>query len=234
MHETEYGDHRQLSRYVGWSLIGTIIIGIAASLFIAKGIDVNLTADVVATAENMLEAETRLRAKAYIAALLFALEALISIGFFILLRKYGLLLAAWCLFLNLGASGLILLGAVYAMNAAEIAGDSAYINLAVDTRVMLAGLQATSDYTSFHLGLIISTLANAGFFYLFLKSSLIPKIIAGWGLFASLFVVVIMVARDFIPVLGHTAFTATFMVCNLIALIATGLYLGIRGVRSPE
>ena len=97
---------------------------------------------------------------------------------------------------------------------------------------MLAGLQATSDYTSFHLGLVLSSFAMAGFFFLFLKSALIPRLIAGWGLFASLFVGVTIVARDFIPILGQEAVTAAFMISNLVGIIATSIYLSIYGVRT--
>ncbi len=119
------------------------------------------------------------------------------------------------------------------MNAAEIASDPAYGTLVNEAqRLMLTGLQATYSYTSFHLGLILSSMAMAGFFTLFIKSNLIPKIIAGWGLFASLFVAVTIVLRDFIPILGNNAVTTAFMVSNLIALVSTGLYLAIRGVRT--
>lgn len=221
-----------IGRLVGWSLIGTIVIGIVAAQFLGSDININLSADVAAVAESMLEAEQRLRARAWIAALAFALEALVSVGFFLLLRRFGPLLAGWSLFVGLAASLLMLLGAVFALNAAEIAGDSAYGAMGGETRTMLASLQATSDYTSFHLGLVLSATAKAGFFALFLKSNLIPKIIAGWGLFASLFVAVTIVARDFIPMLGHGTITMAFMLANLIALVSTGLYLGIRGVRT--
>lgn len=221
-----------LARCVGWSLLGTILIGIVSALFVVQDIDINLTADVVATAENMLEAELALRAKAYIAVLLFAIDALISVGLFLLLRQTGGLLALWSLFVSFAAAILLLLGAIFSMNAAEIASNPAYGNLANEAqRLMLNGLQATSSYTSFHLGLILSAMGMAGFFYLFFKSNLIPKIIAGWGLFASIFVGVTIVLRDFIPILGNNAVTTAFMASNLIALVSTGLYLAIRGVR---
>lgn len=114
------------------------------------------------------------------------------------------------------------------MNAAQIAGNAACTTLTDDAgRHLLAGLQATSDYTSFHFGLILSAVANTGFFYLLIKSGLIPKITSGWGRCASIFVVVMIVARDFDPILGHGNLTVAFMVPNFIALIATGLYLGI-------
>lgn len=223
---------KTVARTVGWSLIATIVIGMVSALLVAPDIDINLSADVAAVAESMLEAEQRLRAKAYIAILALGLDAVIVIGLYLLLRRAGPLLAGWSVFIGLSASILMFLGAVFALNAAEIAGDSAYGGMSDTTRLMLASVQATSDYTSFHLGLVLSSLAKAGFFYLFLRSGLMPRIIAGWGLFAMLFVATTIVARDFIPMLGHGTITMAFMLSNLIALVSTGLYLGIAGVRS--
>ena len=54
----------------------------------------------------------------------------------------------------------------------------------------------------FILGLVLSSLSKAGFAWLFWRSGLIPKLIAGWGLFAFLFVASAIVARDFIPIYG--------------------------------
>ena len=226
-------DAQKLARIVGAALLATLFIGIAGALTVAKGIDINLSADVRATAENMLEAESQLRAKAYLAALLFGIGILVSAGLFLLLRHAGPLLAWWSLLTGIGASFLSLLGAMFALNAAEIAGNEAFGVLANESqRLLLTGLQVTSDYTSFHLSLVISSVSMAGFFTLFLMSNRIPKIIAGWGVFASLFVAIAIVARDFIPLIGHNSITMAFMLSNLIALISTGLYLLIRGVRS--
>jgi hypothetical protein len=232
MLSTEELNPQSLARWVGWSLIGTIIIGAFGALYIGQGIDINQTADVAATAENMLGAEQRLRASAYIGGVIFSLEILIGLGLYLLLRGSGQLLSAWSLVVSLAASTFVLLGSVFALNSAEIAGDAAYSSMAMETRLMLNSLQATSDYTSFHFGLILSTLSKAGFFYLFLKSGLIPKIIAGWGLFASTLVAATIVARDFFPMLGHSTITMAFMLSNLIAIVSLALYLVIRGVRS--
>lgn len=228
-------DPRSLARYVGFALLSTIIVGIISAFAIAEGIDVNLTADVLATANNMLQAELPLRAKAYVAGFVFGLQAVVAVGLFLLLMRSGPLLAGSSLFVSLGAAVLTLLGALFALNVAEIVGDPAFTVVADEAqRLLLISLQVTSDYTSFHFSLILSSAANAGFFYLFLRSGLIPKIIAGWGLFASLFVATTMVARDFIPALGNNVITLAFMVSNLIALISTGVYLFIYGVRTQE
>ncbi len=229
--ETPY-DPVRLARLTGWSLLATIVIGIVTSIFLLRGIDINLNADVAGTAQNMLDAESRLRAKAYIAVLVFTLEVFFILGLFLLLNQYGRLMAAWSALIGIAASVVVLLGAVVTMNAAELAGNVDYNTLASDSeRLLLAGLQATTDYTSFHLGLVMGSLAKAGFFYLFITSRLLPRIIAAWGLFASLLVAFMIVARDFVPALGHSTFTMTFMLANLIAIVSTGLYLSIKGVR---
>ena len=219
-----------VARYTGLSILASIVIGLIGAFTIGQGIDINMTADVEATATNMLEAEQALRAKAYLGSLMFCIEAFISVGLFLLVRRHNVLLAFWSLIVHVSASVLMGLGVVFAMNAAHVAGNAAYTALGRDAQLLLASLQATSDYTSFHLGLVLATFAKAGFFYLFLKSGLIPRLIAGWGVFASLFVGITIVARDFVPFLEHDAITVAFMASNLIAILSLGLFLALRGV----
>ena len=222
----------RLSKQVGWSLLATVFIGMAAAMLISSGIDVNMSADIKTTAENMLNAESRLHAKAYVGLLQFMLGAFVSVGLFLILRATNLLVSAWSLITDLSATILTLLGSVYAMNAALIAGNSAFDIIGGGSQnLMLTSLQVVSDYTSFHLALILGCAAKVGIFYVFLKSGLIPRFISGWGIFASAFVVVAVVGRDFIPMLGSNVITGAFLACNLLALLMLGFYLGIKGVR---
>lgn len=228
----EYAEMKRIGQYSGWAMLASLVVGVTSAVFITHGIDINMTADVKATAENMLNAEQRLRAKAYSGVLLFALDIIVSFGFFLLLQNYGRLMSGWSLLMALGGSTVMLLGAVNAMTAAEIAGDSAFVNMGYESqRLLLAGLQATTDYTSFHLGLVIAIAAKAGFFILFFKSGLIPRFIAAWGIFASIFVGGTIFARDFIPALGDDFITMAFMLCNLLAIILTGAFMSVSGVK---
>jgi len=224
---------RTLARQIGWAWLATIGIGILATMLLGNGIDINLSADVVAVSEAMLEAELRLRALAYIALVIFMLDAFVGIGLYHLLKESGHLLAGTSLVAKLFAAGLGLIGAMFTMNSAEIASHPAYQALADSSqRMLLNGIQATSNYTSFHLSLVLSSSALAGFYWLFLRSGRISRLIAGWGLLASVFVASAIVLRDFIPVLGHSGITLAFMVSNLIALLSTSLYLSFGGVRT--
>lgn len=233
MHDSELTESVALARRVGAAWLVTMLIGILATVLFGQGIDINLSADVEAVATAMLDAEIRLRALAYAALFVFALDLLVSIGLFLLLRSAGPLLAAWSLTGRITAGLLSVLSAVFLMNSAEIASRPAYTVLADNAdRLLLNGLQATSNYTSFHLSIVLSSAALAGFFWLFLKSGRIPKLIAAWGLFASLFVAITIVLRDFIPALGHITITIAFMLSNLIALFSTSIYLAVKGVRT--
>ncbi|MDJ0748017.1 MAG: DUF4386 domain-containing protein [Woeseiaceae bacterium] len=232
MRDLEIVESVALARRVGLAWLATLLVGIVSTVLLGQGIDINLSADVEAVAVAMLDAEKRLRALAYVALLMLALDLLVSLGLFLVLRSSGPLLAAWSLVARIVAGLLSVLGAVFMMNSAEIASRPAYTVLADHAdRLLLNGLQATSNYTSFHLSIVLSSAALAGFFWLFLKSGRIPRLIAGWGLFASLFVACTIVLRDFIPALGHIAITMAFMLSNLIALFSTSLYLTIKGVR---
>ena len=233
MHGPELTESVGLARRVGLAWLATLLIGIVSTILLGQGIDINLSADVAAVAAAMLDAELRLRALAYVALLIFALDLLISLGLFLLLKSTGPLLAAWSLAGRIMAGMLSVLGAVFLMNSAEIASRPAYAALADSAdRLLLNGLQATSNYTSFHLSIPLSSAAMAGFFWLFMKSGLIPKPIAVWGLFASLFAGSTIVLRDFIPVLGHNAITLAFILSNLVALFSTSIYLAAKGVRT--
>lgn len=232
MRDLEIIESGALARRVGLAWLATLLVGIMATVLLGEGIDINLSADVEAVALAMLDAETRLRALAYVGLLIFALDLLVSLGLFLLLQPAGPLLAAWSLAARIMAGLLSVLGAVFLMNSAEIASRPAYTVLADSAdRLLLNGLQATSNYTSFHLSIVLSSAALAGFFWLFLKSGQIPKLIAVWGLFASLFVAGTIVLRDFIPAMGHITITMAFMLSNLIALFSTSIYMAAKGVR---
>ena len=222
-----------IARTTGFALLALIAVGVASALLLSSGIDVNQTADFEQTAINMLDSELQLRGHAYLSVLLFAIEAVIAVGLFLLLLRHGPLLSGWSLFVSFAAATVSLLGVVSAMNAANIVGASEILDITTDdARLRLLWSEVASDYTSFHLGLLLSAVGKAGFYFLFLRSGLIPRPIAGWGLFASVFVGTILVSRDFVPALGADSITMAFIFSNLIAQLATGAYLAILGVRS--
>ena len=89
---------------------------------------------------------------AYAALLVFALDLLVSIGLFLLLRSAGPLLAAWSLAGRITAGLLSVLGAVFLMNSAEIASRPAYSTLADNADRLLEAHDARGDETDHQHG----------------------------------------------------------------------------------
>ena len=231
MNEYAIIERQRLSNLVGWAMLVTIAIGMISAFTVSSGIDINMSADIAKTAETMLESEEKLRGTAYISLLVFALGVFVNVGLFVILKQTNVVLALWSMLVAISAGLLSVLGAVYAMNAALIGSNDAYQLLGnTDQRLLLTAVQVTADYTSFHLSLVLSSAANVGIYWLFVRSALIPKFISGWGVFASLFVLITIVARDFIPMFTHDAITIGFMLSNLVASLMLGFYLGIKGV----
>lgn len=220
------------ARMTGWALLAQTATGMLAAVTIAKGIDINLSGDVQATASSMLEREADGRLRGHLAVLSYTLAAFSAVGQFLIIGRQYLVLTAWALALALGAASLSLFGGVVAMNGAELASNAGIRELTLqDERIAFAAIQAITNYTSFHMALALGSLANTAFFAAFLKSGRIPMPIAAWGLFASAFVAAAVVLRDFVPALANDGVTAAFLGSNLIALIATGVYLAAKGVR---
>jgi hypothetical protein len=217
------------ARLTGVGFLALIAVG-ALSVFIpGAALDVNLSGNVSGAAEAMLANEPAARLRAYLGLLTFAVDALVCAGLALLLFRAAPLIASWSLLVAFGAAVLGLFGPITALNVAEFAsaGDGAATGeFALSSRVQL-----TTEYTSFHLALVLSSVAKAGFFVAFIRGNLIPLWIASWGVFASVFVAAAIVGRDFIPALGADIITNAFLLCNLVAMVLVGGYLLLRGVK---
>lgn len=219
-----------IARLTGFAMMATIVIGIINATVVSPGIDINLSADVTATAQEMLRSAPRLKARGWLLMALFGLEVLGLVGFYLLLNKFGPLLSAWALIIGGVAAAFALTASVNAFAASEIADGA----LPGTTGLDHAAMEAVANYSSFHLALVISSVSNVVFYGLFLKSRLIPAPIAVLGLGASLFVALAIVGRDFVAILGAGSVTTAFMASNLLAIVATAVYLVLRGVRTES
>lgn len=215
-------DYGAIARWTGAALFTALAIGIANATVVSPGIDINLSANVSDVSTRMLEAEQSLRARGWLLTAIFFAELLVVLGLFHLTRDASRFGAGFATLAGVVASTLALWGAVNAFNAAEVASG----NLPASTDPGgLAAIQAITNYSSFHLALVMSSISNAVFYRLFLTNRRLPAWIAGFGLFASIVVAIAIVARDFVPPLTSSLVTNAFMACNLIALVLTAAYL---------
>jgi hypothetical protein len=93
----------------------------------------------------------------------------------------------------------------------------------------LADLTSAAVAVGFAVSAAVSTLGSSIFFYLFLKSNYIPRILSVWGIFAAVWFTVVGFASLLQP--QFAASTPYGFLPILIAELSTGLWLLIRGIK---
>ncbi|MFN2100440.1 DUF4386 family protein [Altererythrobacter sp. MF3-039] len=221
-----FAEMKTVGRWTGLAILASLLIGIINAMIVSAGIDVNLSGDIGGTAAAMSDAGQRLEGRGWILMILFLLEVVAIAGLYLMVRDTRRLAATSALLLGAGAALIGLVGALSAFNIAALlanGGEASRIST-------LIAREVAADYSSFHLSLVIASIAKACIYWIFVLNRRLPRLISGFGLFASGLVAVAIVARDFIPFLGSDAVTTAFMASNFVAIVATGLYMAIRGV----
>ena len=81
------------------------------------------------------------------------------------------------------------------------------------------------------VGFLFLGLGSAVFSYLWWKSRHIPRVIAGWGIFASLLMAVVSLALIMFP--GLAAIGMSYMMPMGLYEVGLGLWLLVKGIRVP-
>lgn len=222
-----------VARATGAALLLIIVFGIIGSVFVADGININLNPDTRETLDQMRTAVDRVYGRVHITTAIAILELLVAAGLYLLVRDHAPLVGLLSLLTSVLAVTMSLVAIAGTLAIANtLASDSLGNTLnATQLEPILAAFTIT-EYSAFHLGVVLNATGKAGFFWLLARFRLIASPIAWWGFAASVYVVSMMVGRDFIDALGSGAITLSFMLGNLIALLALGVYLSLRGVRA--
>ena len=81
---------------------------------------------------------------------------------------------------------------------------------------------------------IFFSLGSTIFFYLFLKSNYIPKIVSVWGIFASLVYATYWLVSLILPQYASGTVTVLSSLPILVAELSTGFWLLILGIKAPK
>jgi hypothetical protein len=90
----------------------------------------------------------------------------------------------------------------------------------------------SANFSGFNISMMFLGIGSAIFFYLFYKSRYIPRLLAAWGVFASVVMVLVSVAMILFPENAHTLQLGWGPLG--IAEIGTALWLTIVGIRQPH
>ena len=216
-------------------VIGSIyLIAMATSMFselYLRG-PLMVAGDAAQTAANITASLSLFRLSTVIHLLTFATDAVLAIAFYVVLKKVNRNVAlagtAWRL-VDCAILAVILLGDFAVM--ALLSGDSSLSAFNSQQLQALVRLCLNVEGAGFQIGFVFLGLGSTAFSILWLKSGYVPRVIAGWGIFASLVLAFGTVAILLFPALGVVGLS--YMAPMFFYEVGLGLWLLIKGLRVP-
>jgi hypothetical protein len=190
--------------------------------------------DAVATASNLLASEGLFRAGIAGDVLIFASDVVIAWAFYELLKSVDAPLALLGALLRVADGAILAVTTFDGLVTLKLLSGAGYLQ-ALDTAQLqsLARLFISARGLGFSVGFVFLGLGSALFAYLLFKSRYVSRVLAGWGVFASL-----LLAAGSLAEILSSAFAASASMSYMLPMffyeVPLGLWFLIRGVNVPE
>ncbi len=218
------------ARLAGAMFLFVNAIGIFAEVFVRGSL---LSGDVTQVVQNIIDSE-RLYRFSIVSDLAMLTGGLVLIwALYVLLRPVNRDLALLAVFLRIVETAVTAAATVGSLIAVRLLGGAEYLN-AFESGELHALSRLARNAFGFgqDVGFIFLGLGSAVFAYLLLRSRYIPRILAGWGVFASL-----LLATYNLVIIVFPGAVETLMYVSLAPMgiyeITLGFWLLIRGAKIP-
>ncbi len=218
------------ARLAGAMFLFDNAIGIFAEVYVRGSL---LSGDVTQVAQNIIDSE-RLYRFSIVSDLAMLTGGLVLIwALYVLLRPVNRDLALLAVFLRIVETAVTAAATVGSLIAVRLLGGAEYLNVFESGELhALSRLARNAFGFGQDVGFIFLGLGSAVFAYLLLRSRYIPRILAGWGVFASL-----LLATYNLVIIVFPGAVETLMYVSLAPMgiyeITLGFWLLIRGAKIP-
>jgi len=158
------------------------------------------------------------------------MTVLLAVGLYVTLRPVDANLALIALLFRIVETATGAVGAVSAFATLQAYLTANHSN-GLEASQLAVLVDVTSSASGFSVAAIFFCVGSTIFFYLFLRSGYIPRILAAWGVFASVLYLLAFVV-SLIATQASGILIAISSIPILIAELSTGLWLLIRGIRT--
>lgn len=180
---------RKAARVVGWAYL----LALPPAVF----------AEAVATVPNIMAHERLFRLGTASNLGTFALDGALITALYVVLKPVNRSLALLAAFWGLIETAILVVATLGDLEALRVLSGADYLHaFEADRLQALARLSLGAHGAAYHVGLVFAGLRSTVFCYLWLKSNLIPKPLAAWGVFASLLLAACTYASIIFPELA--------------------------------
>lgn len=220
---------RIYARVAGFLFLWLIILGIAGLVITSRVIGSGPFAQ---TAKRVVASEHLYRAALSCGVVEAVSAALLAFALYATLRPVDELLARMAMYWRLGESFIggvaMILGFV---RLRLYSSPQSMATLGTDHSQALVGLVRDAEFAAYNIGAIFFSLGSILFFYLFIKSKYIPRLLSVFGVFSSVIVTIVCFGSLILP--EHAAKLQYGWAPMALAEVTTGLWLMIVAVKAP-
>jgi hypothetical protein len=221
---------RKAAKVVGFIYLIAMATSIFAELYARAPLIVR--GDAMQTAINIAASERLFRLGSVIHLLTFASDAVLAVALYVVLRPVNRYVALLGAFWRLVDCAILAVNMLNDFVVLRLVTDADYLRV-FDTKQLhaLARLFYSVEAAGFQIGFVFLGLGSTVFSYLWLKSRYIPRVLAAWGIFASMVLAVVTLIIMLFPRLG--AIGLTYMAPMFFYEVGLGLWLLVKGLREP-
>jgi hypothetical protein len=231
---------QKAARVAGFMYLLMMATGLFAELFVRSHLIV--PGNAAATARNVMASDRLFRIGIACDLITFTGNVVLVAALYALLKPVNQSLAVLAAFWRLAESaicGVVTLNSIVAL--VLLSGADSWRAFSTAQLQALATLFVCAQGAGFRIGTIFFALGSAVFSYLFFKSRLIPRLLAGWGVLSSLLVLLPLIALIVVPDFGNIGWghpggwrPPRWQGPIMLFEATTGLWLLIKGARAAS
>lgn len=221
------------ARLAGLLFLIAMATGLFAEFYVHFPSTLVVSGDAVKTANNIMAHERLYRIGITNNLLTFCIDVALIWALYVLLRPVNRNLALLAVFFRLVETTLACVAIINSYVAMQFVSDANSLKAFDTNQIQTLSILHSTYALSFVVVAIFLGLGSTVFNYLLFTSEYIPKLLAGWGIFASLLLLISQFAIIIFPDIEKTIIPACYAPIALDE-IALGFWLLLKGVQIPK
>jgi len=221
------------ARLAGLLYLIAMATGLFAEFYIRFPSTLVVSGDVAKTASNIMANERLYRMGIANNIITFAIDVVLIWALYVLLRPINRNLALLAVFFRLVETTIACIAIINYYVAMEFVSDADHLKAFDSNQIQALSILHDTYALTFIVVAIFLGLGSTVFNYLLFKSRYIPKVLAAWGIFSSLLLLISQFAIVIFPKVEKTIIPACYAPIA-IDEIALGFWLLFRGAALPK
>jgi hypothetical protein len=219
---------RRWARVVGFSYVFALVPAVFAEFYISGRL---VSDNAVLTAQNIIAHERLFRIGIASNLLVFAADVVLVTALYVVLERVNRPLALVATFFRLIETTILIVAALNDFSVLRLLSGASYLTTVNSTELAaLARVSMGAHNSAYGVALLLFGFGSPVFCYLWLKSGYIPRPLAGFGLFASVWIGICSLAFIIFPELTRVITIGYYGGPIFLFELMIGLWLIVKGI----